>query len=441
MPPSSSTSSIQAYRDDVQIFFVTLQVDEADGWFFHTRSEESFMSVTVFPEIRVSLDIGCRFHSVAVGLADGSLLDEFEIQHTKSGFKSFFSKIQGYELKHKLPVSIAMEGYNGYARPLDQMIRARNYRLFNINNLKLARFKEIFPGAAKTDALDARKGLELFQLRDHLPLAKDVLQEIKPTPIVNDQLKRLTRRRRRMVTERVSVINSLQSDLHAVCPGLCDITQDVSQVWYLNFLSSTKNNLTELSRKRYGSLIKIKGIGKVMVEKILPWQQQACFSPEVELVSPLILEDVNRIIELNNIIKMLDRQIEVLATESTEATLLRSIPGFGKTSCSEIAGELGTVKRFSSEASLALYLGMATLDNSSGNYRGSKAPKHVNTRAKAAMMAAVDHHRREVEESKRYYEKKRAEGKRHNQAIRALGRHLCRVIFKMLKDKKTYENK
>ncbi|WP_292428928.1 transposase [Methylobacter sp.] len=54
-------------------------------------------------------------------------------------------------------MSIAMEGYNGYARPLDQMIRVRNYRLFNINNLKLARFKEIFPGAAKTDALDARK--------------------------------------------------------------------------------------------------------------------------------------------------------------------------------------------------------------------------------------------------------------------------------------------
>ncbi len=43
------------------------------------------------------------------------------------------------------------------------------------NNLKLARFKEIFPGAAKTDRLDARKGLELFQLREHLPLANAVL--------------------------------------------------------------------------------------------------------------------------------------------------------------------------------------------------------------------------------------------------------------------------
>ncbi len=96
------------------------------------------------------------------------------------------------------------------------------------------------------------------------------------------------------------------------------------------------------------------------------------------------------------------------------------------------------IERFRSEGSLALYLGMASLDNSSGKVRGSKPPKHVNTRAKAAMMAAVDHHRKRAEQSERYYEKKRAEGKRHNQAIRALGRHLCRVIFKMLTEERPY---
>ncbi len=43
-------------------------------------------------------------------------------------------------------------------------------------------------------------------------------------------------------------------------------------------------------------------------------------------------------------------------------------------------GEIGTIERFRGEASLALYLGMATLDRSSGKYRGSKAPKHVDAR-------------------------------------------------------------
>ena len=45
------------------------------------------------------------------------------------------------------------------------------------------------------------------------------------------------------------------------------------------------------------------------------------------------------------------------------------------------------------------------------------------------MMIAVDRHRKQVPALQRYYEKKRAEGKGHNQAIRALGRHLCRIIY------------
>ena len=131
-------------------------------------------------------------------------------------------------------------------------------------------------------------------------------------------------------------------------------------------------------------------------------------------------------------------QMARIAESSSIASQLASIPGYGSVCTAELAGEIGTIERFRCEASLALYLGMATLDNSSGKYRGSKVPKHVNARAKAAMMIAVDHHRKRVPQSQRYYEKKRAEGKRHNQAIRALGRHLCRVIFKMLSQERSY---
>ncbi len=54
-------------------------------------------------------------------------------------------------------VAVAKEGYNGWARPLDTLVCSRGYRLFNINNPKLARFKEIFPAATKSDRIDVRK--------------------------------------------------------------------------------------------------------------------------------------------------------------------------------------------------------------------------------------------------------------------------------------------
>ena len=42
---------------------------------------------TTQPTIRVSIDVGCHSHSVAVGLSDGQLIDEFDIDHNAQGFK------------------------------------------------------------------------------------------------------------------------------------------------------------------------------------------------------------------------------------------------------------------------------------------------------------------------------------------------------------------
>lgn len=388
-------------------------------------------------EVRVSVDVGNRCHSVAIGLPDGRVLEEFEIRHRPEGFGEFFSRIEKHREAQGGGVAVAMEGYNGYARPLDRMVRERGYRLYNINNLKLARFKEIFPGAAKTDRIDARKGLELFQLRDHLPLAKEVLQEVVGTPKENEILKRLTRRRRRLVNERVRVVNNLQGDLQAVCPGLSEITGGASNQWFLNFLVSAKT-LPQLARLRKSSLLKITGVGAKYASIIEEWQKRAHFSEEVEWVGEMIREDAQRCIELREKIKGLTAKIKEVAENSKIAKLLLSIPGFGSVCTAELAGEIGTVERFSKEGSLALYLGMATLDNSSGTYHGSKQPRHVNTRAKAAMMTALDRHRKYVPESQRYYEKKRSEGKKHNQAVRTLGRHLCRIVYKMLKEEREY---
>lgn len=68
--------------------------------------------------IRVAVDVGSTRHSVAVGLPDGKVLDEFDIEHNAGGFKEFFQHIECIEKRHHLPVAVAMEGYNGWARPL-----------------------------------------------------------------------------------------------------------------------------------------------------------------------------------------------------------------------------------------------------------------------------------------------------------------------------------
>jgi transposase len=199
---------------------------------------------------------------------------------------------------------------------------------------------------------------------------------------------------------------------------------------------------------RQESLLKIKGVGKKYAAVISSWQKNAHFSADVGLVSAMIIDDAKRILDLMTSIAAIAKELASLCETSDLARTIgsipgfgtiSSIPGFGTISSAEIAGEIGDMSRFPSEKSLALYLGMAPLDHSSGEKEGSKTALQVNTRTKAAMMVAVAHHSWKVAESHRYYDKKRAEGKKHNQALRSLGRHLLRVIWSLARDNRWYE--
>jgi len=390
------------------------------------------------PHLCVGIDVGYRAHRVGIAHPDGTILDEFDISHDQAGFGEFFRRVEGYRRELSLPVAVAMEGFNGYARPLDRLVQEKGYRLFNVNNLKLARFKEVFPGAAKTDPIDTRKILELFCLKDQLPLAKDAIQEVVMAPAVNGKLKRLSRRRRHLVDEKMRILARMQTDLQAVCPELLALTHSADNLWFLRFLTF-RDDLRQLARLRHSTVLQIPGVGEKYSRVILEWRKKACFSNEVEYVGPMIIEDAARVLELRKQIQALDEVMAELAAQSEIARRLATIPGFGKTSIAELAGEIGTLERFSGEASLALYVGMCPLTHQSGQMSRARVPRQVNTRCKAAMMTAVARHIACVPESRVYYDRKRAEGKTHNQAIRALGRHLVRVIWAILRDGRDYE--
>jgi transposase len=396
--------------------------------------------MTAAYELRVCMDIGSQSHQVAIGLSSGEILEEFGMSHTPADIQLFLNKLESYQEAHHLPVVVAMESYNGHARPIDQHVLKKGYRLMNVNNHKLAQFKKVFPGASKSDVIDTRKMFELFTMQDCLPLAKNVLQEVVRSPEVNEKLKRITRRRRALVNEKVCIVNRLHSDLQAISPGLSSITGSVDNLWFLRFLTS-KNDIKQLARIHYSTLLKINGVGKAYANAIKEWQETAAFSEDATWVGEMVIRDGKRVLELLSEISSLDKQIEVLSQESRIACRLKTIGGFGNICAGELAGEIGTVDRFESEASLALYLGMAVLDNSSGKYQGTKGSKHVNYNAKSAMMTAVARHVHTSTQSKLYYEKKRKEGKRHNQAVRSLGRHMVRVIWSMIKKERDYENK
>jgi len=58
-------------------------------------------------ELRVSVDVGYRRHSVAIGLPSGEVLEEFEIAHRPEGFAEFFSRIERHQKARDCEVAVA----------------------------------------------------------------------------------------------------------------------------------------------------------------------------------------------------------------------------------------------------------------------------------------------------------------------------------------------
>lgn len=389
-------------------------------------------------ELHVAVDIGSARHRVAIGLrGGGEPIEEFDVAHTPGGLDDFFKRVRDHESRHGAQVCVAMEGFGGYARPLDTRVLAQGWRLYAVNNLKFARFKEVFPAPAKTDAIDARRMLQLMQMRGQLPMAEALLQEVAPVDGLRQELKALTRRRKQLVAERMSISQRMQAELQAAAPGLLAITGQADNLWFLGLLTC-RGDLRKLKSVRQCTLLGIPGVGARYASKIARWQKDAVFADAVSWAGPMIQADAHRMLELRDAVAKLDRQIEALVERSMLAQRLLSMPGFGIICAGELAAEIGNIERFADEASLAVYLGVAPLDQSSGKRLGAKLPRQINPRARDALLIAAVHHMSQIPQSRAFYERKRAQGKTHMQALRALARHLARVLFSMLKQNRNY---
>jgi transposase len=92
-------------------------------------------------------------------------------------------------------------------------------------------------------------------------------------------------------------------------------------------------------------------------------------------------------------------------------------------------------------AHLASYAGIAPVTRRSGtSIRGEQRSKRGNKKLKSALyLAAFASLGNPV--SRTYYDRKRAEGMRHHQAVMALTRKRCNVLFAILRDSALFDGK
>jgi len=111
---------------------------------------------------------------------------------------------------------------------------------------------------------------------------------------------------------------------------------------------------------------------------------------------------------------------------------LRGLPGAGVLVTAKVIGEAGDLDRFHSADAFAMLAGVAPIPASSGQTQRMRLNRGGNRQLNRALhtiaLAQAWHH----PPAREYIARKRAEGKTWREALRALKRHLARIVFRLL---------
>ena len=384
------------------------------------------------------IDIGSESHHVIILDGNGKVLYDRKVAHSFKEFREVIGQFKELEERAQGEIAFAIEGKNGYGAPLDRLLLESGFKLYNVDNLKLRRFRDVFGAEWRNDRRDAKMLAKMLKLKDHMDAeGEKAFIAVEKTPAVHEKLRILSRHQQSLIDEKTRIQNRLKKRLLEVCPDILEFG-DTSGKKLLQLLKKYPD-FRGYKKITLGALLKIDTIGKKTAVPIVQVLRNIQYVEELAgIYKPIISSCCRRLLELKEEIEVLDKELEETGQKSAEVMQLKSIMGVGTKLSSRLMGEIGDVKRFNRESQLAVYCGIACTDDDSGKSKKTRAVYKANRICKATMIDIAGCTIRYVPESKTYYDKKRAEGKDHNHALRCLARQLIKVIFRMLTEGREY---
>jgi transposase len=353
-------------------------------------------------------------------------------------FTESIKQFKKIEKKERGKISFALEGKNGYSAPLDRILLAQGFTLYHVDNLKLKRFRQAFAGEWRDDERDSLMLSKMLKLKEHIDSKREkvFIKIEKPSP-VTESLKLLSRHQQTLIDEKVRLNNRLRKKLLEVSPQILRLAKLKNKKMIA--ILAQYPDFSKYKRITLKSLLKIKGIGKKQAPFLLKRLNHLEYMPGLtDIYKTIIFSYTKRISELQEEIKDIDRKLDEIGNQSKEVNHLKTIPGVATKLASRLIGEIGDINRFPSEKQLAIYCGIACVDNNSGKVTKAKAVYKANKICKQTLIAMAGCSIRLIPQCKFYYLKKRTEGKSHNHTLRCLARQLIKVIYQMLTEDRDY---
>jgi transposase len=151
--------------------------------------------------------------------------------------------------------------------------------------------------------------------------------------------------------------------------------------------------------------------------------------PAQDVASRIVAELAKDVLSLKERIESIDEEIGERFFARPEARILISLPGMGPILGAEFLVAVGDISTFSSADRLAAYAGLVPAARDSGKRVGyHRRMRGGNKTLKRVFYQSAFSSLRGCAESRAFYDRKRAEGKRHTQALIALARRRINVV-------------
>lgn len=377
-------------------------------------------------ETFLGVDIGKSGHYAVAVDAAGQPIYQTAVTNDESALR----KLVDWATAHQ--ASVVLDQPGGAAGLLLKLCWQADVRIGYLHGLAMARAREFYAGQSKTDPKDA------FVLADVARAHPSRIVWLEQTSAALAHLELLCGYDADLRGDANRLTNRLRALLGTYWPALERA---------LGERLDTRGVLAVVQKYPSGPALKKAGVARLTAalkaqrvqraEEFAKHLHQAATAQTVTITgSATAAQLISELaVQLGAVLvrrAKLDKEIEQGFFALPEATILHSLPGIGPRLGARIAVEIGSITRFRTPGHLAAYAGLGPTPWKSGTSINANMPSRFgNHRLKNALFlaafASLKH-----QPSRTYYDRKRNQGKTHNQALLCLARRRVDVLHAML---------
>ena len=381
------------------------------------------------------LDVGKVAHHACALDPEGKRLFDAGLPQDETRLRELLSRLSAHGR-----VLVVVDQPNTIGALPIAVARAMGIDVAYLPGLAMRRIADLHPGTAKTDARDAYVIADAARVMPHtlrrVDVGEEALAELKVLVGFDDDL----------AGEATRLSNRIRGLLTQVHPALERVLGPrVSQKATLALLTKFGGPTGMRAAGRARLLATARKANPRGVDELVDaiWGalgQQTVVVPGTAAADTILPKLARSLADTLDQRRQIAAQVEQVLDAHPLAEVLTSMPGVAVRTAARILLEVGDGSSFPTAAHLAAYAGLAPVTHRSGiSIRGEHPARSGNKQLKRAFFLSAFASLRADPISRAYYDRKRAEGKKHNAALICLARRRCDVLHAMLKTQTTYQ--